>query len=302
MRSLFALSTTEEAAHTVAESGALMNTDTAHAVAETAHVAGEAAHEGGVHVALAAERVGEFLGWPITNTLVTSWLVMLLLVTIAYFVRRNLALIPGRLQTALEMVFGFAYDYIAEVLGSRDLARRFFPILVTTFLFIWMANALEFTPGIGSITVHHAGETVPLLRSVNTDLNMTLALTLIAVLVIEVAGMMALGVFKYWNKFFTLSSPVHSVVGLIEFIGEFARIISFSFRLFGNIFAGEVLIAVVAFFVPYILPVPLMAFEMFVGVVQAAIFTLLMLFFIKMAITDPHGDEHHEEHAPAAAH
>jgi F-type H+-transporting ATPase subunit a len=257
----------------------------------------EAAHQGGIHVALAAEKVGSLWGLPITNTLVMSWTVMLLFVVVAFFVRRNLAMIPGRLQTALELVFGFAYDYIADVLGSRDLARRFFPLLVTTFLFIWIANALEFTPGIGSITVTHEGETAPLLRSVNTDLNMTLALTLIAVLVIEVSGMVSVGVLRYWRKFFNLGG-VHTVVGLIEFIGEVARVISFSFRLFGNIFAGEVLIAVVAFFVPYILPVPLMAFEMFVGVVQAAIFTLLMLFFIKMAITDPHAEEH-AEHAPA---
>jgi F-type H+-transporting ATPase subunit a len=245
----------------------------------------EVVHQSGIHVSLAAERVGQLWGMPITNTLLTSWAVMALLIVLAVIIGRSVSLIPGRLQTALEMVFGFAYDYIESILGSRDLARRFFPILATTFLFIWIANALEFTPGIGSITIKHAGEMVPLLRSVNTDLNMTLALTLVAVFVIEFAGMITLGFWRYWNKFFTLSPPVHTVVGLIEFVSEMARVISFSFRLFGNIFAGEVLIAVVAFFVPYVLPVPLMAFEMFVGVVQASIFTLLMLFFIKMAVT-----------------
>jgi F-type H+-transporting ATPase subunit a len=248
-------------------------------------------------VALAAEKVGEFFGLPITNTLLMSWVVMALLILFALIVRRNVSLVPGRFQTALEMVFGFAYDYIEGVLGTRDLARRFFPLLATTFLFIWIANALEFTPGIGSIIVTHGGETAPLLRSMNSDLNMTLALTLIAVLVIEFSGMIALGFWRYWNKFFNLSG-INSVVGLIEFVSEIARVISFSFRLFGNIFAGEVLIAVVTFFVPYVLPVPLMAFEMFVGVVQAMIFTLLMLFFIKMAITNPHAEEH-GEHALA---
>ena len=255
------------------------------------HLAEEAVHESGIHVALAAEKLGEFFGLPITNTLVMSWAIMALLIVLAVIISRSVSLIPGRLQTALEMVFGFAYDYIESILGSRDLARRFFPILATTFLFIWIANALEFTPGVGSIIVHlpaesgHLAESVPLLRSVNTDLNMTLALTLVAVFVIEFAGMITIGFWRYWNKFFTLKSPIASVVGIIEFVSEMARVISFSFRLFGNIFAGEVLIAVVAFFVPYVLPVPLMAFEMFVGVVQAAIFTLLMLFFIKMAIT-----------------
>lgn len=255
---------------------------------EVVHAVTEVAHESGIHVALAAENVGNLWGMPITNTLITSWAVMLIFIVFAVVVSRSVTLIPSRLQTALEIVFGFAYDYIESILGSRDLARRFFPILTTTFLFIWIANALEFTPGIGSILISHGGDTVPLLRSVNTDLNMTLALTLVAVFVIELSGMLALGFFRYWNKFFTLKSPIASVVGIIEFVGEMARVISFSFRLFGNIFAGEVLLAVVAFLVPYVLPVPLMAFEMFVGVVQALIFTLLMLFFIKMAITDTH--------------
>lgn len=260
---------------------------TEHATQTDTH---ESAH-GGVHVALSAERLGEFAGVPITNTLVTSWIVVLLLITIGVWAGRRISLIPGRFQTALEAAFGFFYDYVADVLGSRELAKKFFPLLATTFLFVWIANAIEFTPGIGSITFETAHGVVPLLRSVNTDLNMTLALTFVAVFVIEIAGILSLGFFRYFNKFFTLKSPVASVVGIIEFVSEFARIISFSFRLFGNIFAGEVLIAVVAFFVPYILPVPLMGFEMFVGFVQAAIFTLLMLFFIKMAIT-AHDEAH----------
>lgn len=266
---------------------------TEHALNETT-IHGESSHEsahGGIHVALSAERLGEFGGIPITNTLVTSWIVIAILIAIAFFAGRKVSLIPGKFQTALEGAFGFFYDYIESTLGSRELARKFFPLLATTFLFIWIANAVEFTPGIGSITYETVHGAVPLLRSVNTDLNMTLALTFIAVFVIEISGILALGFFRYWNKFFTLKSPIASVVGIIEFVSEFARIVSFSFRLFGNIFAGEVLIAVVAFFVPYLLPVPLMGFEMFVGVVQAAIFTLLMLFFIKMAIT-AHDEAH----------
>lgn len=248
-------------------------------------------HESGVHVELSAETLGHVAGIPITNTLVTSWVVIALLVAIAYVAGKKVSLIPGRFQTALESAFGFFYDYIETTLESRELARRFFPLLGTTFLFIWIANAIEFTPGIGSIVYHTGEEAVPLLRSVNTDLNMTLALTFVAVLVIEISGILALGFFKYFNKFFTLKSPIASVVGIIEFVSELARVVSFSFRLFGNIFAGEVLIAVVGFFAPYILPVPLMGFELFVGAVQAAIFTLLMLFFIKMAIT-AHDEAH----------
>jgi len=262
----------------------------AHTLAASTGLEHEAAHHTGIHVALAAEKIGTFLGLPITNTLLTSWIVMALLIAVGLWMNRRVARVPGRLQTALEMVFSFFYDFVADTLESRELARKFFPLLMTTFFFIWIANAVEFTPGIGSIGFfHEGGEFTPLFRSVNTDLNMTLALTFIAVGVIEVTGVLVLGFRTYMSKFFTLKSPVATMVGIIELVGELARIVSFSFRLFGNIFAGEVLIAVVAFFVPYVLPVPLMAFEMFVGLVQAAIFTLLMLFFIKMAIT------HHDE-------
>src|SRR5690606_17196780 len=118
----------------------------------------------------------------------------------------------------------------------------------------------------------------PFLRAPNTDLNVTLALTIIVVTVIELAGVFTIGLWRYAGKFINFSSPLNFVVGLIELISEAGRLVSFSFRLFGNIFAGEVLIAVVVFFVPYAIPVPLMAFEVFVGFIQAAVFAMLTLF------------------------
>lgn len=257
--------------------------------------AAEAAHESGIHVALAAERVGTLFGIPLTNTLIMSWIVMALLFAIALYVRANLKLIPGKFQTFIELLFSYVYEFIETTLEDKVWARRIFPLLLTLFLFIALANLIEFTPGIGSITVYHNGETVPLLRSMNTDLNVTLALTFIVMFVIEFAGIFALGLFKYAGKFINFSGHtiseriINFIVGIIELISELSRFISFSFRLFGNIFAGEVLIAVVAFFVPYFLPAPVMAFEMFVGLVQGAVFALLTLFFVKMAIAEPHG-------------
>lgn len=260
-----------------------------HAAVTLEHAADAAPHaEGGIHVALAAEKLGDFFGLPITNTLVTSWIVVALLMLIAVLVGRRTKLVPSRIQTFFETLFEGAYDYMTETLGSRAIARRFFPLLMTIFLFIAVSNMLEFTPGIGSIGFFHGDEFTPLLRSVNTDLNMTLALTIIAVITIEVAGVVALGFFRYAGKFINFSSPLNFTVGLIELVSEVSRLVSFSFRLFGNIFAGEVLIGVVAFFVPYLLPVPLMAFEMFVGIIQGLVFAMLILFFVKLAITDPH--------------
>jgi F-type H+-transporting ATPase subunit a len=254
--------------------------------------------ESGLHIALAAERVGTLWGIPITNTLVAEWVVMALLIITAVIVGRNPKLIPGRVQNFFELIFDFLIDYMAQILGNRKLAIRFFPLIVTVFLFIAFSNLFDFLPIMGALVVHHAGETVPLLRPVNTDLNVTLALAIIAVFSIEISGIVLLGFWRYGSKFFNFTSPLNFVVGIIEFVSELSRFISFSFRLFGNIFAGEVLLAVAGFFMPYVLPVPLMAFETFVGVVQAAVFAMLMLFFIKLAIAEPHGS-HSEAHAEA---
>ncbi|MDO8561646.1 MAG: F0F1 ATP synthase subunit A [bacterium] len=242
----------------------------------------------GIKVALAPEIVGNLWGLPITNTLLMSWTVVILLSVLGFLIGSRVKLIPSRFQVLLEELFSFVYDYIAETLESRDLARKFFPLLTTIFLFVFTANLLEFTPGIGSIGLFHGEEFIPLLRSANTDLNATLALAIISFLVIEITGALVIGVWKYAGKFLNFHSAMGFAVGFIELFSEIARLISFSFRLFGNIFAGEVLILVVSYFVPYILPVPLMAFEVFVGFIQAAIFSLLTLFFIKIAITEPH--------------
>lgn len=251
--------------------------------------------EKGIHVVLAPEQLGTLWGLPITNTLLTSWIVVAVLIVIALVIGKRLQMVPGRFQTLLEWVFGFAYDYIAETLESREMARKFFPLLTTIFLFIFTANILEFTPGIGSFGMYRSwgGEFVPLLRSVNTDLNVTLMLAILSFLVIEITGILTIGIVKYGGKFLNFRSFIGFFVGIIELFSEVARIISFSFRLFGNIFAGEVLILVVIFFLPYIAPVPVMMFEVFVGFVQAAIFAVLTLFFIKIAIAEPHGQEAH---------
>lgn len=246
---------------------------------------------GEIHIVLAAEQLAEWRGIPITNTLLTSAIVTLLLITAAFAASRNVRLVPGRVQTMLEAVFDYVFRYTAEVLESEKLARRFFPLLMTIFVFIFAANILEFTPGIGSVGFfeRHNGEEafVPLLRSVNTDMNTPLALAIIAFLVIEITGVAAIGFFKYWKKFLNLRSPLGLFVGLIELMSEVMRLITYSFRLFGNIFAGEALIMIAIAFVPFFLPVPFMLFEVFVGFIQAAIFSLLTLFFIKIAIIEP---------------
>ena len=248
-----------------------------------------AMEEESIHISLAAEKIGTLWGLPITNTMLMSFVVFAILAVLAFVVRRNLALIPGRLQTLVETLFVGILDYMTETLEDAKLARKIFPLVLTIFLFIFTANLIEFTPGIGSMGWFEGdGEFVPLLRSMNTDLNTTLALTIIAFISIEVVGVATLGFLRYSKKFVNVSSVLGFMVGIIELFSEVARLVSFSFRLFGNIFAGEVMILVIQHFVPMLLPVPIMIFEVFVGFIQAAIFALLTLFFVKMAITEAH--------------
>lgn len=245
---------------------------------------------GDLHIVLAPEVVGHIGGLPITNTLITAWLVVILLSGVAFLATRRLAMIPGRGQVLVETMVGGVLQYMEETLGNRKLAQRFFPLITTLFLFILFANWLGLFPGVGSIGVFHEieghHELVPLFHPVSTDLNVTLALAVIAFLVIEFAGIAALGFLKYAGKFVNLKSPLGFFTGIIELFSEVARLVSFSFRLFGNVFAGKVLILVAIAFVPVILPVPLMLFEVLVGFIQAAIFALLTLFFIKLAVTE----------------
>lgn len=253
----------------------------------TAHAATEEA--AGLSVHLDPYIVGHIGTMPVTATMLTVWLVMILLIGYALFLRSRLSLVPQKAQSVTEMAVGGVYDYVADVLGDKKSADKYFPVIMTIFVFILAINWVGLIPGVGAFGIydenHHL---IPFLYPGSADLNITLGLTLVAVFTIELAGVLALGTWKYAGKFINFKSPVAFVVGLIELISELARLVSFSFRLFGNIFAGKTLLLVVMFFVPYILPVPIYAYEVFVGVIQAAVFAILTLFFIKLAIEEPH--------------
>jgi F-type H+-transporting ATPase subunit a len=251
--------------------------------------------EGGIHIALSPYVLGELWGIPITSTLLSSWLAVLVLAVCAVFIGMRVKIVPGKGQVLAETFISGMLGYMTEVLEDKKLAERFFPLIATIFLFILSANLLGLFPFVGSvgITEVHEGKEhfLPFFYPTNTDLNVPLALAIIAFLSIEFAGITALGFLKYAGKFVNFKSVIGFCVGLIELVSEVARLVTFSFRLFGNIFAGKVLILVALFFVPYVLPVPLLVYELFVSFIQAAVFSLLTLFFIKIAVTEPH-EEH----------
>ncbi len=252
---------------------------------------------GGISIHLAPEIIGYFLGVPITSSMTTVWVAMLILITVAFVVRKKLSLVPGKLQNFFELLIGAVFDYMADVLESKELAKRFFPLVMTIFLFILLMNWTGALPGVESVGVYKEvaehgeviKEFVPIFNTAAADLNITLAFAIIAFVSIELAGVTLLGFFRYGSKFINFHSPLAFIVGLIELLSEVARLISFSFRLFGNIFAGKTMLLVVMFLAtPYLLPVPLMLYEVFVGFIQAFIFAILVLFFIKLAIEEPH--------------
>lgn len=261
----------------------------------------------GISVKLSPYIVGHIGGVPITATLLTSWVAMVLLIAIAYFSRSSLKKVPGKFQSIIEMLVGGAYQYVEDTLENKTLAKKYFPILMTMFLFLLALNWTGLLPGVTSIgfydevhtpksALEHVDESgqgvkphlTPFLYPPATDLNIAIAFAFIAMFVIEFAGIAALGAFKYGGKFINFSSPLNFLVGIIELISELGRLVSFSFRLFGNIFAGKTLLTVALFFAPLILPVPILAYEVFVGFIQAGVFSFLTLIFIKLAVAEPH--------------
>ena len=242
-------------------------------------------HETGIHISLGAQKLFDFLSIPITNTIVSTALVSSTLIILAFVFKARLKEVPSRLQAIIEALFEYTLSYMEEVLENKRLARKLFPIIMTIFLFVLFANWMGHLPFYEAIAYEPSGAHFP--KSSNTDLNTTLALAIISFFTVEIIGVASLGFFKYMGKFINFSSPLDFIIGLIELISELARLVAFSFRLFGNILAGEVLILVIKYFVPYLLPVPLLAFEFFVGFVQAAIFALLTLYFVKLAIMEP---------------
>lgn len=247
-----------------------------------------------MHISIVPETIFHIGPLSVTNTLLTAWLVLAILIISAFIFSQRLKRMPSRFQTAIEAVIEGLLDFFETIAGSRENARRFFPLVATIFIFVLFSNWAGIIPGVGSIgfrEVHEGKESfVPLFRSVFSDLNMTLALALIAVTLSHFFGVITVGMKEHLGKFIMLKSPIAAFTGVLEIISEFSKIVSLSFRLFGNIFAGEVLLTIMGFLMPYVIPVPFLGLELFVGFIQALIFaTLAMVAFSSFTVS-------HESH------
>ena len=247
-----------------------------------------------VHVSITPEHLFSIGGFMITNTLLTAWLLVAGLSSGAYILSRRLSVeTPGRIQIVAESAVEALFSFMSTFAPNRETAKKFFPFAATIFIFVLSANWVGILPGVGSIGFRAAGEEkevfVPFFRSVFSDLNMTLALALIVMTAVQVVGVVSIGIGKHLGKFFNFHGFAHFFSGVLELVSEAAKIISFSFRLFGNVFAGEVLLIIISFLVPYIAPVPFLGLELFVGFIQALIFSVLAMLFLS-ASTVTHGE------------
>jgi F-type H+-transporting ATPase subunit a len=238
-----------------------------------------------MNIELKPEIIFSAFGFPVTNTFLTTVLVTLILtlVSLIFYFRgqnsRNFFLSGFRI-----LVFNLL-KLTDEVTNDRKITRQILPLIATFFLFIVTANLLALIPGfLGSFFVKTSAGNLPLLRSPNSDLNTTVALALFSVVATQFFSIRILGAKKFLSRFINFTGPIKFVLGFFEMISEAVRLLSFSFRLFGNIFAGEVLLLVIAFLIPFFIPIPFMILEMFVAIIQAFIFAVLTLTFIESGI------------------
>ena len=234
-------------------------------------------------IAVAAHELFEIGGYIFTNT--TFWIVLITIGLAALFalVFVKAKIVPGKIQNFLEFILETFLNFCDGITNSRKKTLEIFPFTMTLFLLIWGCNLVELIPGLGSF---------PILRSPSSDLNFTFGLAALSMLYVNYLALRNLGLAPYLGKFFNFKSPVLLFVGLLELMGEFTRVISLSMRLFGNLFAGEVLLIVVSsgihWSLAYLLPLPFLGLEVLVGFLQAFIFSSLIVVFYSTATETAH--------------
>lgn len=237
-------------------------------------------------ITLKAEEIFKIGNYIVTNSLILSLVVSLFLLGLVLLLKKNFKLVPGFLQNVFEFLIEQFLNLMESVLGSREKAEKYLPLIATIFIFVFASNWLGLLPGVGSFVLHHGQAQIPLLRSPASDLNFTLALAILAVISTNFFGVLVFGFIKHFKKFLNFKNPLSFFVGLLESISELSKIVSFSFRLFGNVFAGEVLLVIMFFLIPFLIPLPFLILEMFFGFIQAFIFAMLTLVFISVNVTE----------------
>lgn len=237
----------------------------------------------GLDISLAPQVLFYIGSWPITNTFFWSFFVFLFLIIGAILFRYTIKSVPGKFQNIIEMMIEGAYDFTESIVGSSKKAKRVFPLIFTMFFFIFFANFLTFIPGQAAVSLKTSEGVVPLFRAVISDYGLVFMMTMVSVIITQIVAIAVSGPLGYIGKFFNFRSPLKFFLGIMDLIGELAKVMSLSFRLFGNIFAGEVLAAVMLFLFPFFLPLPFLFLGILTAIVQPFVFAVLTLVFISMA-------------------
>lgn len=282
------------------------------------------------HVSIAAEPIFEQGNQWLVNSLVSMVLIDIILIAVALYVRTRIKEIPSGFANAMEALIEGLYNLTESVAGKN--ARRWFAWVATLFLFILVSNYTGLIPGLGGsfgvfhdYAAHSSADValvsadasmaatelaatqvaeegkrkfIPLFRPPSADLNFTFAIAIMTMILVQWYGFKALGG-HYFHKFFNFNTGkgamrgIFAFSGILELVSEFAKVISFSFRLFGNIFAGEVLLGVMAFLVAFMIPIPFYFLELFIGLIQALVFMMLAVVFFSTSVISHGGEEHH---------
>ena len=279
-------------------------------VATSETTTGELTHESTLY----AEPIAHFGSFTVTNALFTSWVVVFILIVIAIVVRIKIKKIPKGIQNLFEVLIEEAENLCDQVTSSRVITNKAFPIVFAVFMFVLLNNWIGILPlgGFGLIEGHAF---IPLFRSGTADINGTLPLAIMSVIGANIFGIISIGLWKTINKYVNLNAlgsiftkikkdpailmtaPIMFAVGFLELVGEFAKIASLSFRLFGNVFAGEVLLASMGAIIAFVLPTPFLLLEVLVGMIQAFIFAILTLVYYTISSMDHEEHEEKEEHS-----
>ncbi len=249
-------------------------------------------------------KLTEVFGLPITNTIVTTWVISILLIVAIRWSVGTPKLIPGKGQAVIESLIEGLKGLLEPIVGKKAFPMTF-PLLIGLFLFILIHNWSGLIPGVGVFGFYEHGHLNYWMRPANSDLNATLGMALVAMIAWLVISLKVAGPkFFIWELFgnkadkketptavYLLLIPIFLMVGLIEIVSIAFRPVSLSFRLYGNVFGGENLLTSMTGMAPYIVPIPFYFYEVLVGVVQALIFTLLVAIYIGLMTN--HDEEAH---------
>lgn len=248
------------------------------------------------HVSIAAEKIFSLFGFPVTNSLLTGILGYGLLLALLFYVAGKVKRgEKNRFVSMIQWIYEGLYKTVEEVTGDKAVARRLAPLAISLFFFILVQYWVGILPFVGPITV----DGVPVFRGLAADLNTTFALAIITIVMAQVYAIRKLGFFGNIGRY--IRNPFKDVAGafegILELIAEFSRMMGLSLRLFGNVFAGEVLLLMIGFLTAYAAPLalpPFLIFELFIGAIQAYIFFMLTVVFISLGLAGhgDHGDHH----------